>query len=83
MRTVYSVLETTPKILLKEIILVDDKSDVEKRPEVGQQLDDYIQDNFDMTFGKGFVRVLRQPERMGLIQARLRGAANATGNIYD
>ena len=68
MRTVYSVLETTPKVLLKEIILVDDKSDVAIRPEVGQKLDDYIVDNFDSAFGKGFVRVLRQKERLGLIQ---------------
>jgi glycosyltransferase involved in cell wall biosynthesis len=33
MRTIYSVLETTPKALLTEIILVDDKSEVDKRPE--------------------------------------------------
>ena len=68
LRTVYSVLETTPKILLKEIILVDDKSDVENRPEVGQQLDDFIEENFDPVLGQGFVRILRQPERLGLIQ---------------
>ena len=68
LRTVYSVLETTPKILLKEIILVDDKSDVENRPVVGQQLDDFIEENFDPVLGQGFVRILRQPERLGLIQ---------------
>ena len=68
-RTIYSVLETTPRILLKEIILVDDKSQIDQRPEVGQKLDDFIEENFDPLLGEGYVRILRQPERLGLIQA--------------
>ena len=67
-RTIYSVLETTPRILLKEIILVDDKSQIDQRPEVGQKLDDFIEENFDPILGEGYVRILRQPERLGLIQ---------------
>ena len=47
---------------------------------VGQHLDDYIRDEFDSILGKGFVRILRQPVREGLIQARLRGAADAKGD---
>jgi polypeptide N-acetylgalactosaminyltransferase len=43
LRTVYSILHNTPKILLAEIILVDDKSEIDKRPELGEQLDDYLQ----------------------------------------
>ena len=43
LRTVYSILHNTPKILLAEIILVDDKSEIDKRPEMGERLDEYLQ----------------------------------------
>ena len=56
LRTVYSILHTTPKILLREIILVDDCSEIDKRPELGQKLEDYIRDEFDSVFGYGYVR---------------------------
>ena len=68
LRTIYSVLHTTPRILLREIILVDDKSEIEQRPEIGENLDNYIKNVFDPEFGEGFIRVLRQPTRQGLIQ---------------
>ncbi|XP_077472892.1 polypeptide N-acetylgalactosaminyltransferase 3 [Stigmatopora argus] len=70
LRTVRSVLHTSPAILLKEIILVDDASvdDVLK-----DQLDEYIK-------ALSIVRVVRQAERKGLITARLLGASVATGD---
>nr|XP_060634314.1 polypeptide N-acetylgalactosaminyltransferase 3 isoform X3 [Anolis sagrei ordinatus] len=60
---------TSPAILLKEIILVDDAS-----------VDDYLQDKLD-EYVKQFhiVKVVRQKERKGLITARLLGASIATG----
>ncbi|RXM28128.1 Polypeptide N-acetylgalactosaminyltransferase 3 [Acipenser ruthenus] len=71
LRTVYSVLHTSPAIFLKEIILVDDASvdDYLKEP-----LDDYVKQLH-------IVKVVRQKERKGLITARLLGAAVATGDV--
>ena len=65
LRTVYSILETTPKIFLAEIILVDDKSEIEKRPELGEELEDYIEGHFG-----DLVKLIRQPTREGLIQVQ-------------
>ena len=75
LRTVYSILHTTPRTLLKEIILVDDKSELEKRPELGDELVEYLDTHFD-----GLVKLARQPKREGLIQARLAGAEIAKEN---
>ncbi|XP_007546634.1 polypeptide N-acetylgalactosaminyltransferase 3 [Poecilia latipinna] len=70
LRTVYSVLHTSPAILLKEIILVDDAS-----------VDDVLKDDLDEYLKKlNIVRVVRQRERKGLITARLLGASVATGD---
>ncbi|XP_070770481.1 polypeptide N-acetylgalactosaminyltransferase 3 [Enoplosus armatus] len=70
LRTVYSVLHTSPAILLKEIILVDDAS-----------VDDVLKDDLDTYLKRlSIVRVVRQRERKGLITARLLGAAVATGD---
>nr|XP_055044391.1 polypeptide N-acetylgalactosaminyltransferase 6-like [Misgurnus anguillicaudatus] len=71
LRTVYSVLHTSPAVLLKEIILVDDAS---TQDHLKAPLDQYVQ-----TFG--IVRVLRQHERRGLIAARLLGAREAGGEV--
>ena len=54
-------------LLLEEIILVDDKSVIAERPELGKELDDYIKDNF-----LGYVKIIRQPERHGLIKGTCR-----------
>ncbi|CAI2348849.1 unnamed protein product [Caenorhabditis sp. 36 PRJEB53466] len=72
LRTVHSVLERTPDNLLEEIVLVDDFSDMDhtKRP-----LEEYMSQ-----FG-GKVKILRMEKREGLIRARLRGAAIATGEV--
>ncbi|XP_061698633.1 polypeptide N-acetylgalactosaminyltransferase 3 [Syngnathoides biaculeatus] len=70
LRTVYSVLHTSPAILLKEIILVDDAS-----------VDDVLKDELEEYLkALSIVRVVRQVERKGLITARLLGASVATGD---
>ncbi|XP_014876495.1 polypeptide N-acetylgalactosaminyltransferase 6-like, partial [Poecilia latipinna] len=71
LRTVYSVLHTSPAVLLKEIILVDDAS-----------VADHLKEKLEL-FVEQFkiVRVVRQPERKGLITARLLGASIATAEV--
>ncbi|XP_066302462.1 polypeptide N-acetylgalactosaminyltransferase 13-like [Branchiostoma lanceolatum] len=71
LRSVHSVINRSPPHLLKEIILVDDASTAEHLKE---DLDTYIS-RFPQ------VKLLRLPEREGLIRARLRGAEIATGEV--
>ncbi|KAK2836410.1 hypothetical protein Q7C36_014279 [Tachysurus vachellii] len=71
LRTIHSVLETTPAVLLKEIILVDDLSD---RGYLKSQLEEYIS-NLER------VRLIRTNKREGLVRARLIGATYATGDV--
>ncbi|XP_066271000.1 N-acetylgalactosaminyltransferase 7-like isoform X2 [Branchiostoma lanceolatum] len=68
MRTVHSVIKRTPPELLAEIVLVDDFSTKEHWK---QKLDDYI-----VQF-KGLVKLVRNKQREGLIQARSIGAREA------
>ncbi|XP_029461515.1 polypeptide N-acetylgalactosaminyltransferase 3 isoform X2 [Rhinatrema bivittatum] len=70
LRTVYSAMYTSPAILLKEIILVDDASEDD---DLKGKLDDYVK-LFPI------VKVVRQKERKGLITARLLGTLIATGD---
>lgn len=72
LRTVHSVLNRSPKNILKEILLVDDFSDKEH---LKGDLEDYIQ-KFD-----GKVRLIRNSEREGLIRTRSRGAKEAIGEV--
>lgn len=86
-RTVWSVINRTPKKLLKEIILVDDFSDKEY---LKGTLRDYI-DVYWNTLPKetsenfsehnDLVKLIHLPERLGLIKARLRGAREAKGDV--
>ncbi|XP_041105031.1 polypeptide N-acetylgalactosaminyltransferase 12-like [Polyodon spathula] len=71
LRTVHSVLETSPDILLREVILVDDYSD---REHLKQPLEEYIS-----SLRK--VRLVRAQKREGLVRARLLGASIATGDV--
>ncbi|MEQ2172125.1 Polypeptide N-acetylgalactosaminyltransferase 4 [Goodea atripinnis] len=71
LRTIHSVLESTPAILLKEIILIDDFSD---RAYLKSQLAEYIS-NLER------VRLIRTNKREGLVRARLIGATYATGDV--
>lgn len=68
-RTIWSVYNTSPKTLLKEIILVDDSSD---RDYLLTPLHEYVQ-KFPAR-----VVIARTMKRSGLIQARLLGAKYAT-----
>ncbi len=92
LRTVYSVLNRSPKHLLKEVILVDDQSDIGKAKikkknsvkyfffseEMGQRLDDYCEEHFGE-----LVRILRAPTRLGLIKAKNYGAKNGLFGYFD
>ena len=64
LRTVHSILDRSPQHLIDEIILVDDASTMEH---LKDQLDNYVADYPQ-------VRVIRAPDRVGLIRARLLGA---------
>ncbi|KAG5842642.1 hypothetical protein ANANG_G00179780 [Anguilla anguilla] len=71
LRTIHSVLEATPAVLLKEIILIDDYSD---KAYLKSQLAQYIS-------GLERVRLVRTKKREGLVRARLIGATFATGDV--
>ena len=74
LRSVYSVVKRTPSELLEEVILVDDFSSKEflKKP-----LDDHINENFK----NNLVKIIRLPQREGLIRTRMAGAKIAKGDI--
>jgi len=72
LRTVHSIINRSPRHLIKEIILVDDASE---RDFLGSKLEKYVAQL------PVKVHVLRQHKRTGLIRARLTGAAAATGQV--
>uniref|UniRef100_A0A6A7FXF7 Polypeptide N-acetylgalactosaminyltransferase n=3 Tax=Hirondellea gigas TaxID=1518452 RepID=A0A6A7FXF7_9CRUS len=72
LRTVWSIINRSPKSLLHEILLVDDASD---RDHLGVKLEKYV-----ATLPVS-VRVLRTVTRSGLIRARLLGALQVTGQV--
>ncbi|XP_029445082.1 polypeptide N-acetylgalactosaminyltransferase 15 isoform X3 [Rhinatrema bivittatum] len=71
LRTVHSVLDTAPKRLLKEIILVDDLS---QQGRLKSALSEYISKL------EG-VKLMRSNKRLGAIKGRMLGAARATGDV--
>ncbi|KAI0224427.1 Polypeptide N-acetylgalactosaminyltransferase 5 [Lamellibrachia satsuma] len=72
LRTVYSVIDRTPPKLLREIILVDDASTFDH---LHKRLEDYIAIKLKK------VKIVRAPQREGLIRARLLGASVAKGDV--
>lgn len=68
LRTVWSIINRSPRELLKEIILVDDVSSYEY---VKNELPTYVRTLPVQT------NLVRTPERMGLIRARIYGAEHA------
>lgn len=72
LRTVHSIIRTSPPQLLHEIIMVDDASD---RSHLGTQLDEYVKKL------EKPVHILRTGKRSGLIRARLIGAEKASAPV--
>jgi len=73
LRTVWSVLDRTPKDLLHEIILLDDGSN---HTDITVLLPQYIKARLPP-----LVKLVRNPQQQGLIRARLAGAEQTTGDI--
>uniref|UniRef100_A0A2C9JJC3 Polypeptide N-acetylgalactosaminyltransferase n=1 Tax=Biomphalaria glabrata TaxID=6526 RepID=A0A2C9JJC3_BIOGL len=71
-RTVHSVINTSPPKLLKEVVLIDDGSEYDF---LQGKLEEYIK-QFN-----GLVKLYRNGERLGLITARTRGAEHSTGDV--
>lgn len=71
LRTVHSVLDRSPPSLIKEVILVDDYSDM---PHLQKPLENYFANISN-------VKILRAEKREGLIRARLLGAKHAKGEV--
>lgn len=71
-RTIRSVINRSPNHLLHEIILVDDASERK-----------FLKDELDLYVAKLEVltKIIRLKERVGLIQARLKGADVAEGQV--
>lgn len=87
-RTIWSVINRTPKRLLREIILVDDFSD---KSYLKETLRDYIdiylntipryEERDQANSDDDLVKLIHLPKRLGLIKARLEGARAATGDV--
>jgi polypeptide N-acetylgalactosaminyltransferase len=74
LRTVHSILNRSPEKLLREIIIINDRSTKEF---LYNPLKTYIAENFK----SGKVKLLELPVRSGLIWARLAGARAASGDV--
>ena len=74
-RTVYSVLERTPPEYLKEIVLVDDASNL---TEIVKTLPRYLESK-----SQELAKVIlhKEPKQLGLIGARSAGAKVASGDV--
>ena len=73
LRTVHSVINRSPPQFLHEVVLVDDKSELE-----------HLHDQLEQEIKKPYyakVKLVRNPEREGLIRARNNGAIAATGDV--
>ncbi|XP_041365879.1 polypeptide N-acetylgalactosaminyltransferase 13-like isoform X2 [Gigantopelta aegis] len=78
LRTVHSIINRSPAVLLEEILLVDDASEKDQDPHLehlGKKLDEYVSRLHTR------VRVIRLKDRTGLIRARLIGAREAKGQV--
>jgi polypeptide N-acetylgalactosaminyltransferase len=72
LRTVHSVIDRTPERYLKEVILVNDRSDID--------ITANLTEHFKREKLESKVRIITPDERLGLIKARIFGSRNATGD---
>lgn len=73
LRTVHSVIDKTPSTILKEVILVDDYSDI---PNLHVDIATYVNKKLGDK-----VKLFKTEKREGLIRARLFGARQAKGDV--
>jgi polypeptide N-acetylgalactosaminyltransferase len=73
LRCLHSIYNRTPQRLLKEIVLVNDKSVNET---LGPAIEHFAKENFG-----GKVKYFQNDERKGLIVTRVKGARRATGEV--
>ncbi|XP_075909067.1 polypeptide N-acetylgalactosaminyltransferase 18-like [Petromyzon marinus] len=85
MRALHSAMRNTPARLLKEIILVDDKSDM---PELQEELASRVEELtavgvWDLMDGggKASIRLVRHAHRLGLSASRVSGIRAATSSV--
>ena len=74
LRTVNSVLNRSPPEFLEEVLLVDDKSELE-------HLHTKLENEIKKPYYKGRVNLIRNSEREGLIRSRNNGAVAAKGEV--
>ncbi|XP_033753095.1 polypeptide N-acetylgalactosaminyltransferase 4-like [Pecten maximus] len=70
-RTINSILNRSPSLLLKEIIIMDDRSDLDH---LGAPLEKYAEEI-------GIMKIYRAKERLGTMKSRVVGAQIATGDV--
>ncbi|XP_039479148.2 putative polypeptide N-acetylgalactosaminyltransferase 10 [Drosophila santomea] len=73
LRSMTSIINRSPVELLKQIVLVDDDSNL---PEFEQQLDDFVAQNFP-----SIIQIIRLSERRGLINARMEAIKVSSGQV--
>ncbi|XP_015586678.1 polypeptide N-acetylgalactosaminyltransferase 35A isoform X2 [Cephus cinctus] len=73
LRSLHSIIDRTPKVLLHEIILVNDWSESDA---LHERINRYVNNNFN-----GKVKLFKTERREGLIRARMFGARKATGKV--
>lgn len=74
LRTIHSVVNRSPKKALHEIIIVNDRSDID----IVSNITHHLEQNNELI---RLVKVVTAPERLGLIRARIFGARQATGEV--
>ena len=74
LRTVVSIINRSPDHLLDEVLLVDDFSDTEAHPALGEELQKWVNTNKK-------VNLIRNEERQGLIRSKNIGASESKAEV--